>query len=252
MLNQVRPSPKEADSAGLCFDSGDDALDHACKCVEDGNRWLAAHNLDIAHRYEEGDLDIVLNVHTRLDAHELHLVFRAIPPRHADAPGTADLKTINVRVAHRHGDGLKDLMFIGVTQLVQGPEQIIPSLVWLERPQQRQDFVRNVLAPALDHVFEVRSGISKREGGLDSLTPDGGHGRGVAGTVQRSAQVDHGIGSDVGQCDWHGLHELDLVNLLSSVRVRLNDSGVWVCTEKGSNLPVKIASVMLGAIDAGS
>ena len=97
----------EADTFGLRFESHDDALDFARKSVEDGNRWLAVHKLDIAERYARGECEIRLICTARLKVAEYHFIFRAIPNGHGHRPFTNKAAT-HVDVTSEHGDGAND------------------------------------------------------------------------------------------------------------------------------------------------
>jgi hypothetical protein len=63
----------------LRFESHDDALNYADKLVEDGNRWLAVHELNVADRYVSGELEIRINFRARRTAEEYRFIFRPIP-----------------------------------------------------------------------------------------------------------------------------------------------------------------------------
>ena len=49
----------QSDPVCLSFNSHDDALNYADKCVEDSVRWLAVHEFDVAHRYMQGLFQLI-------------------------------------------------------------------------------------------------------------------------------------------------------------------------------------------------
>jgi len=71
----------QAEPVRLSFNSHDDALDYADELVEEGNHWLAIHELNVAQHYMRGDAEIRLCCSTGQQAEEFHFVFRPIPNR---------------------------------------------------------------------------------------------------------------------------------------------------------------------------
>ena len=128
-------SANQAESARLCFEGHDDALDYARELVQDSNRWLSVYNLNLAHRYKHLGLEVILDVRSMVDTSQYHLVFRAVPNgRKPEADAVLEPCAIDHAVADIQGNRSDDFMFLGITQLVQSPQEIIPSLVWLNSP----------------------------------------------------------------------------------------------------------------------
>src|ERR1017187_278592 len=67
------------DTAGLRFDTHDDALNFAAQLVNDSKDWLAVHDLNIVKRYKEAELEIVFEFRVRPQRDKFHLVFSSIP-----------------------------------------------------------------------------------------------------------------------------------------------------------------------------
>jgi hypothetical protein len=53
------------ETAGLRFDTHDDALNFAAQLVNDSKDWLAVHDLNIVKRYKEAELEIVFEFRVR-------------------------------------------------------------------------------------------------------------------------------------------------------------------------------------------
>jgi hypothetical protein len=115
------------------------------KSAENINRRFAAGDLQLINRYHEGHLHIELKMASGTDAAEYDLILGAVPSRHRYTAMASNAPPLHM---HSRDDSDRDqeLMFVGVTEAVQGPQGIIPSLVWIERSKERQDFIRDVVA----------------------------------------------------------------------------------------------------------
>jgi len=229
----------EADSASLCFDSHDDALNFADKQVKDANRWLAVHDLNIANHYVRGDLEIRVIVRSGTNAEQFHFVFRAIPNGSLDqraAPN--EVRFFPQNVSASHGDGGNDSVFVGVAKGVQSVKKVIPSFVWLERAHDCRDFVREVFTSALYSSFELNGVVSE---GKVSATPTKSEHHVIKGRPSvNSCVLDESL-----QIDWHGFGELVLMDLLARVRIDLGDMGAWLTFEELGDLPFKFGGMTL-------
>ena len=64
--------------------------------------------------------------------------------------------------------------------------------------------------------------------------------------VESGPQAVDGVERNAPQTDWHGFDQLDFVKILGSVRVFLDDLGVWVGVEECGNFPLKFCGAALG------
>ena len=242
-------SLEQTDAPRLRFDSHEAALNFATHGVENANRWLTAHASNIADHYENLNLEVVVRCRSMRDAHDFHLIFRCVPCG-GDAKA-ADIahKATDHHVASGHADRDNDFVFVGITKLVYRPENNIPSLVWLKRHHDIKDFFRQVFGAPFYSVLNFSSILTEREMGvLTRLT--GSKGNRVSSLVEGGAQSIENIRGDPRETYWQGLSELDLMGILSSLSVRLNDSGVWITVDENGNLPFKILNTSLGMLDA--
>ena len=92
---------------------------------------------------------------------------------------------VKVDLGYRRNSRDKDLVSCGISELIEGPEGVIPSLVRFEITKERLDVRRQLLAPALNIVIHIGGGVSKRELGT-SWVSDARSNRG-----RRTAVVEH-------------------------------------------------------------
>lgn len=245
-------SGEKTNAARLCFDSHEAALAFAQHGVEDANRWLAAHSPKLADRYEKLELEVVSRIVSVFHPHDYHLIFRCVPDGWPRA-GTvhSDLAKVDLGGGGGEDHGKQDFVFVGITQLVQRPEKIIPSFVWLKRHHHVKDFFRHVaglpfFSTLCVHFPDV---IPKGELGMTAIRPSGDSGS-VASAIQGRAQMGEDFKGDVRQGDWQGFSELELMHVLSSVSICFNDYGVWVTTDVRDDFPFQLVDTSLGLLDA--
>jgi hypothetical protein len=140
-------------------------------------------------------------------------------------------------------------VFLGVTELVQGPEGVIPSFVCILPPEQRDDFRGAIFAdlPAVNVVVESGSVISERKissFGVGFPACDSGR---VSGLIENGAEIVGNIKQNAGEQLRKFLHEFDLVKMLPRFRVLLNEMGPWVAADKFINEHIEIVDVLLCA-----
>src|ERR1017187_10348780 len=135
------------DTAGLRFDTHDDALNFAAQLVNDSKDWLAVHDLNIVKRYKEAELEIVFEFRVRPQRDKFHLVFSSIPDvgfGHTEVASDFDTTS---HANHASSNRDHDFVLIPVTNFVECPQNIVASQVRLEPAKERLDFFRQVLGP---------------------------------------------------------------------------------------------------------
>lgn len=244
-------SSDQSDAPCLSFGSHQDALDYADKVVEDCNGFLAAHNLNVIEAYERGDAYLVLQVGVIGGAPCEHdLLFGAIPHDwgvdHPEWFGYSlqDLQAGKGELPRPPGidsDGSQDCVFVSTTYLVQCPERVIPSLVWLERPKQRDDLLRDMLAIPLSTNFEIRGVASERKVAMATRRKRDR----VSSVVKGFPEIVDGVPSDLGSLR-QGLRAPHLVHdFLGLIRVGFRNNFVGVALFERDDSVFEILDVNL-------
>jgi hypothetical protein len=154
----------QPDPAALPFRSHQDALYFASHGAEHSNRILAANNLiNVVERYRKGDIELKLALYLSgvRGARKYHLVFFAVPMGIELQPRTSNLDVASNPDSSADCNGVKHFVLRGVTQFIQCPEGVIPSLVRLERFKQAADFRWQILASAGQVIPHVDFGWSE-------------------------------------------------------------------------------------------
>lgn len=261
------------ESSALCFRCSEDAINYAHHVVEDANRRLADLSLNAVERYVKGDVCLVARAKFAVGPTECDLVFFRVPVGVADAHSalhTVDFDFVN-QIDHAVGakgrnrlgrfgemqicaadiERNQGAVFLGVTELVQGPEGIIPSLVCLERPKQREDFRWQILASAtVDHMLDSSGVVTERKLSTFRLDFSTRNGARVTRLVENGSQIVGSVESDAGQLRWKPPGELDLMNVIASIdQILINNVGPWLVSHKLVDFGVEIIDVMLCARD---
>jgi len=245
-------SREESDPEGLRFYSGDNALRYADKLVKDSNSWLVANNINVANRYERLNLEVVLVLRSMFEMRDYHLIFRAIPfggKLHRN--GVLHDHILDMHSADSNCAGHHDFVFLGITQLVQGPEKIIPSFVWLKSQYEVNDFLRHVggMPFPFGLTLNLFQAVTERKMGVPCF-PAVGDTDGVACLIESGTQVVNGVEGDSRKGRGHWPNQLDLMKILCAVSIVLDDAGVWATIKENANFGFKCRNVTLGMLNA--
>lgn len=238
-----------SEASTLRFDSHQDALNYAAELVKSSNDWLAVDEFDVVERYKKVELEIVLVCRSRPEFDQFHLVLSAIPKMwvgHGEKPSPGQACSVP-------GKGTPDRdnhsVFIGVGDFVQGPQEVIPSLVRLEPAKQRLDFFRDVLASP-DSAHHVASASSERKGTMLGVSYPSGQRNRVHSIVKGTSQADSDVRDSIGDFKRDVLSHTDCLNHVSRfVRVRLHKSFVRMDVLEGVDFPLEINKVFLSPSD---
>jgi hypothetical protein len=233
---------QEADAPGLRFDSHDDALNFADKLVKDSKHWLSVHKLDIVNRYQKHDLNVHVEFTSTNIAGKCHLVFGSVPIRHMKRGVPRSGHRCEAHALANYGHRTDGSVFIGITELVESPDEVIPSFVRLEPANEVADFFRNFFKETVNSLIEFR--LTVANGKVCKLPSKSEH-----GLIESGAEIVDNVASVPSDAEWHGLNELELVDLMNAVRVRLDNFGVSVLIE-GVYLPLQFNKVILCPSDA--
>ncbi len=245
------PLPKPDLSSHL-FNLQNDAFHHARLLVEDSICWVARNSLNVCESYERSELEIVFKCRSMLEMPIYHLIFRAIPngrpfegydpalPRHKWRASATNLNS-----------GSRDgFMFVGVANLVQSPQKMIPSFVWLKRNHQVKDVFRNLVGGPFwqPHTFCINQIATEREMSLVSDFPSSDSSA-ESCLIECGPKTSGGFECEKGERYWNGFSKLDLIKVLSTIGIMLNEFGVWVCINEGFPCGLKLFDPMLGMVD---
>jgi hypothetical protein len=239
----------ESKSAALCFRSQEDALNFGRHSAEYSNSLIVSHNVNFPEFYKEGKLHVVVKYASRTDAAKYDLVFLAIQ---SEISGNRDTR---IGAGGNHpgepdgttGNGnWNEGRMSRITQFVHGPNEVIPSLVRLERHKERKNFIRDVCGNLSFHQV-LQPGEVVPDGELSFLGENfsASDGSGVSSLIQNGP---HGLKGFRGVVDtiWgKPISELEFVELCDSVIIKLNDTSVWGFFEERFDLLVKSRDVLV-------
>ena len=245
---------EQTKSPALRFGCREDALNYANKVLENGIDWSARKNRRITDRYEEGEVDVVVECAATLDGTKYHLLFGAVPNRSENGHAAGDPRFFAVNAADPHSIGGEPCApgadgnergMLRIGEFVHGPKGVIPTLVRLEGPKKRNDVTWQILAPSGDNVRESGSGVSKRKVARFRSGFPAQSGAGISGLVESVPQVLDGVMHEVSDGVGNARGHLDLVKLSDAITVHLNDNGVWAFLLESVASLVQITNVFL-------
>lgn len=219
----------EAKATALALNLQDDAFRLGSHEIKRRNKLFASYSLDPFECYSKGNVNLVLNCRTGTQPHVFDLLFRRVPPAVTDLAVAGDRGTPDTQIASHGGRSHWDdkAMRIGIPYLVHGPENVIPSLVWLEANQDRVDF-RWVAGKSFAAQLTLNaSGIlGEGESGFLGIPAYNSDGAGVDGMVQSIPQVSSRVLDDVGDLRRKvGPCYSDAINILLRYRVEVSRLG---------------------------
>lgn len=239
----------ETNSLCLRFDSQDDAINFASDCGKKGNRWLAANSIDFAKRYKEGDIEIVLKLRVGPCGCEHYLVLLAIPNRSGNGTGARNGHMFDVHSSGCHANGNNDSVFAGVASAVKCPNEIVASLVRVERAKERNDVRRDIFAATINHFVQFSSRTGNGEVGGLGVFDARNNGGGKSCLVECGTEPLYCLGGNTCDASRKFLGEFDLVNIVEPVIISLDNAGVWFCVKETLDPTIKIANVFFCARD---
>ena len=247
----------KSESSHLRFQSSEDAINHAKQVTKDAKDWIAAHNVHLVERYIKGELRIVvLNDCAGFGDRKYDLLLSNVPPRGHESYRTGNtIEGTDVHSTRHHPDGGKHPMLICSAYPVECPNEVVPSFVWLESPQERKNILMEIFGPflpehTLEHNFKFAEAIGDGKIGFPGdLNRTRSNCNSMPCLIQGGSEIVNRIRGNNCKFIRERLGEFDLVNLINSIRIGLSDSGVWPCIEKNIDLLFKIKDVFLCSAD---
>jgi hypothetical protein len=239
----------EPNSFCLRFDSQNDAINFTSDRVENGNGWLATYSLDFAKRYKEGNVYVVLELRIGASAREYDFVFFAVPIWRVDGTAARNGHMVDVNLVGCHPHRYNDTVFAYIASTVKSPNEVIASLVRIERPKERNDVRRNIFASALNHTVKFSSRTGDGEVCRPGMFDAGKDGSCKGSLIKGRTETFDSLGSDT--CDTGGkcLCEFDLVKIIDSIIVTLGNACVGLVIKEMLDPTVEIANVLLCSRD---
>jgi hypothetical protein len=224
------------------------SLDYLNEVAKQCDYRFAMRDLDIVKSYVQSKIHPVLKLVSNDESADFDLVFRPIPLRPNrnadDAPFAFEVAQERSAADGEHG------VLISNSYLIECPEGVVTSSVWLDLPKERANFDRNILAPSSHVVLEFSGTSGERESGTSGFRLSADNRNAVAGNVKRGTQVVGSLFGKAGDAVWEWFLKPDFVDLmLRVIRVKLRHNGVWACLEKDSRFNFKISDVLLCASD---
>jgi hypothetical protein len=245
----------EAKAAALRFRGQNDALDFDAHSQEHVAGGSTVPTLHAANLYREGKVAAYLSILPRWSGHEYQLAFLRVPSIAHDGPDARNV--MGTRIMRDHPENVADLggdksaMFLRVTELVETPEGVIPSFVWVAATKERHDFRREIAAnsASIDIVIEAGEVVCERKVGGFGIGFSIRQRRGVTRLIEGRPQIVHGIEENAGQCGWKVFGKAKFAEVLAGHKIFLNNVGPWVAVSKLLNGRVENVDVMLCACD---
>lgn len=235
-------SLEQSSSAPLGLNSREDILNFVSHSVENTRRWMASNEFNLAKSYEELKVHICFTLRIAGGLGEQNFIFRAIPlgRQECELPTMLEFSGDSSARGNDCG-GDNQSVLVGITELVQTPEKIIRSEVWLERFHDCKNCIGNISGTSGLATFHLGRSVPEGEMSIPSLAA----GSDVTGLVKGSSHIKNRIRGDAVEHDWKALGELDLMKILSGIRITFSDLTVWVTCEEGISLPGEINNVVL-------
>lgn len=173
----------QPDTTALFLDLVNDARDLCSDFVENSGRADPGQMFSIRDSYANLNLAPVLKVRSHFDSSIHDFIFQAVPRNRLQINTVSESDHGDFTANDSASNKRDQFVFTVVSEVIEGVEEIIPSLVRVETPKQRLDFLWTIFASTPHAVIEVDGRPPKREGGVvgihSSCTPTESSERGV-------------------------------------------------------------------------
>jgi hypothetical protein len=245
----------EAKAAALRFRGQNDPLDFVAHSQEHMTGGNTVPSIHAANLYCEGKVAAYLSILPRWSDHEYQLAFLRVPRVAHDGPDTRDVMRTRImgddarNVADLAGD--KGAMFLRVTELVETPEGVIPSFVWVTATKEHYDFRREIAgnSTSIDIVIEAGKVVCERKVGGFGVGFPARQRRSVTRLIEGRPQIVHGVEENAGQYGREVFGEAEFMEVLAGLKIFLNNVDPWVAVSELLNSRVEIVDVVQCARD---
>ena len=238
----------QSDPAAFHFGVPEDYSYFSAHSIEQRNRRLALNNFfRVVENYRVAKL--YLRNRIRVGGNEQYdLIFTSQVSRHRDELG---MRHAGWQLQHRANpkpDWHKDCMFFDICEVVEGPEGVIPSFVWLEPTKERSNLAGDILH-TVDFVGPEIGILREGEGRVIDIAPSMSPLNNIGHMIQTGSKVVNCIEHDGRDIDRKTFVELGFQKMLSEMRVVLNNQGVWLVWPECLNGLIQICDMVICAAD---
>jgi hypothetical protein len=251
----------------------DDAVNKMARLMKEWKNRITLDNLRLSERYLKGEIELLIQFRSVLpdNTGNLCAVLKYWKPfARRDGDGIFNLREqtgglLNLReqifeermlgskakakLPHAICDDEQEAVFVDIVKVVELPEVVIPTLVWLD---------------GIDETYDVRAHslyFSRRFGFVFGRSFTDGKAGGFSGTlpiglnqlpgqmVEAAPQLVDGLTGNQGKFSRRLGANLNPKNSLSGLRICLAEESIWVGFAKGLQPTFKITDVMFGPFD---
>jgi hypothetical protein len=235
---------------GLRFYTANDGRDFARECVEDSNRWLAAHNVSRANDYFHGKTDLHIHIATRPHSCKLHLVSRLVHFE-GDFDRSFGVQSVGVHneVRNAKADGEYALVFDWTGQMVKSPQNVVAAIVGLEAFDEVNQSWVDFLAIPIDRVLKIFNALPEWEMRFRDICRAKQQGAVAYGLIKCMAKVgNYSVAEQPSQIGDRAT-EFDLDDLFPGLFIHCREIGAFASLNEALANRVQLGDVFYSAID---
>ncbi len=234
-------NPSEA--AALCVNGSDGAFNPSHYLPKDTPHRLPFQSGNLVKSYVEGKCEFHINLCADGGEQVANLVFFRVPTETGEFNASGGFPLYS-EAANIHPGADERFVFTAITEFVEGPQGIIPTLVGLERSEHTDDLGRDIAATTTNYVIEVSGAISQRK--ISRFRANISSGREGA-LIENCTQGFNRFGRKVQNRIGHWINKADFMVLINAVRVRLSAEFTGVIVEEIPLCNFKIAQMFFRA-----
>lgn len=252
-----------------------DALDKCRELMERFENRLTLANARLADRYVKSELQIGIRFLIRSTDIEFEAWFKreslvsgheelihSLKRRLNEISGAELVKKCGRETAGEHlaqmdsgrarTDCQQDPVLLDVVKSVEHPQEVIPSLVWFERVDCVDSFLRRSLYFSALLGFVFRGIVLDGEVdpiGIWRIVPRIATDQLKSEMIERTHQILNDVPSDEWQALGRGFNASDVIDWLSGVRVYLTSDSIRIGVEESADLFLQVRDVFFGPFD---
>jgi hypothetical protein len=241
----------EADSSAFSLSLVNDRRNCADHSRKLSSNFVSLGYSNLAKKYSEGKLYVVLPLESSLCDCIRYLVFFAVGNAFHDVDRSSPAESLDIRqIDADFGSDWDDKPVLrGVAKFVNCKEQVTPTLVRLVTSKEPFDFFRESLASTVYATFEISSGFA--EGEVDIIDRHVGElCDSDSGQIKRRSQVLNSADCAFCKAHWKRFAEFELVPFVNAIGIRLNDMFAWCSLEIEPSAPFKIGKTFVSPLES--